>query len=320
MTFVFAFLTPFIIVLSLTPLFSKLAFKLDFTDKPTERKKHSAPVPLLGGLVMFIGFGAGFIFFAEFNSRMLFILSGCLLLTAIGMFDDYQKTRGREFPVLPRLLAHVAAAVLAFAADIRFTGFFNPFSDRYIVFPVWLQFITTVLWIMGLVNVINWMDGLDGLAGGLCTLSAFTLFVVALVKQQSDSALTALLLIGALLGFLRYNLPPPRMYMGDSGAYLLGYLLAVISLFGAFKQATVISVFVPVLAMGVPIFDSLFVVFHRMRARKPVYEADSSNTAHIHFRLLGKGMKPAHAVGFICLISACLNLTSIIILLISNAR
>lgn len=319
MNYLAAFFIPLVIVLLLVPPFAKLAEHLDFTDKPTERKKHAAPVPLSGGVCMFFGFAVGFIYLAvRTDARLLMILPGALLLLIIGILDDYFKTQGREFPVAPRLLTHIAAAMLAFAAGIRFTGFFNPFTDSYLLLPYWLQFIMTVLWIVGLVSVINFMDGLDGLAGGLTALSGFTLFVVAFIKGQPDSALMAAMLIGATLGFLRHNLPPSRVYMGDSGAYLLGYLLAVISLYGAFKQATIISVFVPVLAMGVPIFDSLLVVFRRMLAKKPVYEADSSQITHLHYRLLKKGMKPSHAVLFIFLISACLNLTSIIIMLIAR--
>ena len=321
-TYAVAFIIPFLAVLLLAPPFAKLAERLDFTDKPTERKTHTVSVPLAGGVVMFIGFAAGFIFFMIFSGyadrRLLMILPGCLLLLLIGILDDYYKTKGKDFPVAPRFLTHIAAAALAFAADIRFTGFFNPFSDMYIHFPIWLQFIMTTLWIVGLISVINFMDGMDGLAGGLTILSGLTLFVVALVKHQPDSAFLSILLIGAAGGFLRYNLPPSRIYMGDSGAYLLGYLLAVISLFGAFKQATLISMTVPVLALGVPIFDSILVVFRRLLARKPVYEADTTHITHLHYRLVKRGMKPKHAVAFIFLLSACLNLTSIIILLVSN--
>jgi UDP-N-acetylmuramyl pentapeptide phosphotransferase/UDP-N-acetylglucosamine-1-phosphate transferase len=248
--------------------------------------------------------------------RLLAVPVGCAMIVGIGLADDYFKTHGKEFPVWPRLLVYVGVASLAFAADIRFTGFFNPFSHAYIYFPVVAQYILTVVWFTGLITVFNYMDGLDGLAGGLATLSGFTLFVVAMVKGQSDSAFMALLLLGAVIGFLRYNFPPAKVIMGDSGAYLLGYLLAVISLFGAFKQATVISVLIPVIAMGIPIFDSLLVTYRRIRAGKQPHKADSTHITHLHYRLLKTGMKPTHAVALIVLLSACLNLTSIIMLLI----
>jgi UDP-N-acetylmuramyl pentapeptide phosphotransferase/UDP-N-acetylglucosamine-1-phosphate transferase len=318
MILILAFAIPFLIVLLLMPVFSKLAIRYDFTDKPTERKKHAVPMPLSGGLVMFIGFTAGFfiVFFISGDTQLYVVPLGCAMIVGIGLVDDYFKTHGKEFPVWPRIIVYIAAALLAFMSDIRFTGFHNPISDLYILFPVWLQFILTVLWFVGLTTVFNFMDGLDGLAGGLAMLSGFTLFVVALVKAQPDSAMMALLLLGAVIGFLRYNFPPARVIMGDSGAYLLGYLLAAISLFGAFKQATIISVLIPIIAMGVPIFDSLLVTFRRLRAGKPVHGADSTHITHLHYRLLKTGMKPTHAVALIVLLSACLNLTSIIILLI----
>jgi len=318
-------------VLVLMPLFSKLAARLDFTDKPTERKKHTSPVPLAGGAVMFIAFAVGFIIFVAVGPMIMpnmvrgtmdtaglwALIPGATMITGIGLLDDYSKTRGREFPVWPRLLVHACAAILAFAAGIRFTGFMNPFTDTYVYFHFWLQFDLTVLWFVGLVTVFNFMDGLDGLAGSLAMLSGCTLFIVAMAMNQSESAFMAVLFVGVITGFLRHNLPPAKIYMGDSGAYLLGYLLAVISLHGAFKQATVFSVFIPILAMGVPIFESVRVFVRRLMARQSVTEADSSSeTTYFHHRLVKAGLKPPYAMALIVLVSACLNLAAIILMLV----
>jgi len=332
MIYAIAFFVAFALALILMPLFSKLAEKLDFTDKPTERKKHKSPVPLAGGLVMFIAFAVGFIIFVaglgpalipalarpmEDSAALWVIIPGCTMILGVGLLDDFYKTRGREFPVWPRLLVQVLAAVLAFAAGIRLTGFMNPFTDTYVYFHIGLQFALTLLWFVGLVTVFNFMDGLDGLAGFLAMLSGCTLFIVAVVMNQSDSAFMAVLFVGVTTGFLRHNLPPAKVYMGDSGAYLLGYLLAAISLHGAFKQATVISVIIPILAMGVPIFDSVLVVVRRLIARQPAHLPDTtSNITHIHFRLLKAGLKPPYAMALIVLVSACLNLTAIILMLV----
>ena len=330
MIYGFAFLVAFALVFALIPALTKLAARLDFTDKPTERKRHSVPIPFAGGVAMFIAFSVGFIIFVVFMSPPAYaqagdllgatgiaaVLGGTTLIVGIGLLDDFAKTRGKEFPVWPRIAVHIGAAALAFAAGIRFTGFFNPFTDSYVELHIAIQFALTMLWFVGLVTVFNFMDGLDGLSGLLALLSGCTLFVVAMTMSQSDSAFMAALFVGAVVGFLRYNLPPAKVFMGDAGAYMLGYLLAAISLHGAFKQATVISVFIPILAMGVPIFDSVLVVARRLIARKPAHMADSSDITHIHYRLLKKGMKPAHAVAVIFLLSACLNLTSIIIMLL----
>ena len=333
MIYAIAFVMAFALVLVLIPIFSKLAGRFDFTDKPTERKKHTSPVPLAGGLVMFIAFSVGFIIFVAGLGRAIFpalalpmedtaalwaLIPGATMIVSIGLFDDFFKTRGKEFPVWPRLVVQIGAAVLAFAAGIRFTGFMNPFTDTYVYFHIGLQFALTVLWFVGLVTVFNFMDGSDGLSGLLAMLSGCTLFIVAIVMNQSDSALMAVLLVGATTGFLRHNLPPAKVYMGDSGAYLLGYLLAAISLHGAFKQATVISMVIPILAMGVPIFDSVLVVVRRLLARKPAHLSSdtTSDITHIHFRLEKAGLKPPYAMALIVLVSACLNLTAIILMLV----
>jgi len=229
--------------------------------------------------------------------------------------DDYSKSKGKEFTVWPRLLVHFGAASLAFLGNIRFTGFFNHFTDTYVYLPIWLQFTLTVLWIMGLVTVFNFMDGLDGLSGLLALVAGSTFFVVALHMGQIESAILSAVFVAAVLGFLRFNLPPARVYMGDSGAYLLGFVLAAISLHGAFKMATVTSLIIPMLAMGVPIFDGVLVVVRRILARKPAYVADSSDITHLHFRLLKRGLSPKHTVLLIFLISTCLSLTSIILML-----
>ena len=311
-----SFVVVFILMMILMPAFSKLAHKLDFTDKPTERKKHDAPMPLSGGAAMFVAFTVGFLIFViRLDPSMPFLLIGVAMIVAVGIIDDYAKTIGKEFPVWPRLLVHFGAAVVAFAGNIRFTGFLNFFTDNYIYLPIWLQFILTVLWIVGLVTVFNFMDGLDGLAGMLALIAGVTFFVVALNMGQADSAFLAMVFIAAVVGFLRFNLPPAKIYMGDSGAYLLGFVLAAISLHGAFKQATVVSLAIPMLAMGVPIFDAVLVVVRRLLARKPAHVADSSDITHIHYRLLKRGLSPRHAVLLIVLISTCLSLTSIILML-----
>lgn len=176
-----------------------------------------------------------------------------------------------------------------------------------------MQFTLTILWIFGVTTVINFMDGLDSLTGGITIISAITLFVVALMKGQSHSALLAIILFGVALGYLKYNKPPATIYMGDAGATLLGFIIAIIALDGAFKQATIFSIFIPVVILGVPIFDNLYVVMKRFIAGKPVYKADRTQ---IHYRLLSSGLNPKQSVMVIFLISTCLSLLAIIILLL----
>lgn len=301
----------------LIPPLGKLAFRLDFVDKPrkdVERKIHREPIPLTASYAIFVGFAASFLLFSkESTGQTLAVLSGSLLLLIIGTIDDWYKTQGKDFSALPKLIVQVSAAVIVYMSGITFSGFYNPLSGEYILLPEWLQFILTILWIFGVTTVINFSDGMDGLAGGLSAISAGTLFVVAVVKGQSTSAIMAISLIGVALAYLRYNKPPAKIFMGDAGATFLGFILAVIALDGAFKQATVLSLFIPILALGVPIFDNLFVVTKRFLQGKPIYQADASQ---VHYRLLRSGLNPKQVVTFLCLISVCFSLTSIILLLL----
>ncbi|MED4584405.1 MraY family glycosyltransferase [Brevibacillus choshinensis] len=316
-TYALSFLLSFCIVLVLIPPLGKLAFRLDFVDKPrkdVERKIHREPIPLTASYAIFIGFAASFLLFSkESTLQTVAVLAGSALLLVIGTIDDWYKTQGKDFSALPKMVVQISAAVIVYWSGITFSGFYNPFSGEYILLPIWLQFILTILWIFGVTTVINFSDGMDGLAGGLSAISAGTLFVVAVAKGQSTSAVMAISLIGVALAYLRYNKPPAKIFMGDAGATFLGFILAVIALDGAFKQATVLSLFIPILALGVPIFDNLFVVTKRFIQGKPIYQADASQ---VHYRLLRTGLNPKQVVAFLCLISVCFSLTSIILLLL----
>ncbi|MDD7793014.1 MraY family glycosyltransferase [Clostridium sp. 'White wine YQ'] len=303
------------IVYLIIPVLMKLFVKYDFLDKPTERKKHKEPIPLCGGLGMFIGFFVMyFVFVGDFITKekiTVFIASLSILL--IGLIDDFYKTRGKEFPIYPRFIVQILAAILVYRSGIAFSGFTNPFNGQYVELHVVVQFILTITWIFGVTTVINWSDGMDGLAGSLSTISSTTLFVVALAMRQPESAMMCIILVGSILGFLKYNRHPAKVFMGDSGANFLGFILGIIALDGAFKQATVMSLIIPILALGVPIFDNLFVIFKRYAEGKPIYQADRSQ---IHFRLQEKGLTTNQIVLYICAISMCLSIISIVLLFV----
>lgn len=314
MTYGIAFFLALLIVNLLIPPLQRLALKMNFVDRPTERKMHKEPVPHLASIGIFAGFFIAYACIAGMSGKKCIgIMAGSVLILMIGLVDDWYKTHGKDFPALPKFIVQVSAAMLVYFSGIVFTGFNNPFTHQYVLLPAWLQFLLTVTWLFGVTTVINFTDGLDGLAGSLSAISATTLFVVALSKGQSQSALMAIILVGVTLGYLRYNRPPARIYMGDAGATFLGFILGIIALDGAFKQATILSLFIPVLALGVPIFDNLFVIIKRYLDGKPVYKADRSQ---VHYRLLSAGLNPKQAVLFLCLVSVCFSLTSIIMLLL----
>lgn len=298
----------------LMPLLIQFSQKVKYCDMPTERKRHKYPLPLCGGLGIFIGFYAIYLaFLPKVTAKSLAIFAASILIIGIGVIDDWYKTKGKEFSPLPRFCIQILAAAIVYKYGVVFHGFENPITHEFVLLPVWLKFVLTVTWIFGVTTVINFSDGMDGLAGGMSAISAGTLYIVAFVKGQSDSALIALILTGAILGFLRYNRHPAKVILGDSGATFLGFILGVISIDGAFKQVTIISMLIPILALGVPIFDNIFVVVKRAMEKKPIYKADRSQ---MHFRLESQGLNQKYVVRFMCLISLCSSLLSIVLLLL----
>ncbi|GAA0084348.1 MraY family glycosyltransferase [Clostridium sp. CTA-7] len=317
MQYILSFILAFLIVYLITPFLIKLSFRYSFTDKPTKRKKHRGETPLCGGLSMFIGF---FIVYFTVNNytplrEKIWILIGASLILLIGLIDDSFKTRGKEFPIYPRLIVQLLAAFIIFKAGIVFRGFMNPFTGVYIQLSGSIQFLLTITWIFGVTTVINWSDGMDGLAGGLSLISSITFAGAAIILKQSESVNMSLIVSGVTLGFLLYNKYPAKIFMGDSGANFLGFILSIIALDGAFKQATLMSLFIPILALAIPIFDNIFVIVKRFLEGKPVYQADRSQ---IHYRLEAKGFTPKQVVTYINMVSLAFSAISIILLLIKK--
>lgn len=316
MDYVLAMVISLITALITMPFLMKLANKLHFTDKPSKRKQHKVPTPLCGGLALYFGFFVSyFIFLRDSMLQQITVFVAATMIIIIGLIDDWHKTKGKEFAIFPRLVIQLLSAILVFKANIFFGGFTNPFTGNYIELNPTIQFILTITWIFGVTTVINWSDGMDGLAGGLSLISAITFFLAAIILDQSDSALVSIMLVGTILGFLYYNRFPAKVFMGDSGANFLGFILSITALEGAFKQATVLSLFIPILALAVPIFDNLFVIIKRFLEGKPVYQADRSQ---IHFRLEKKGLTTVQVVNYIMLISLSFSAISIILLLIKR--
>lgn len=312
--FYMAGILSFILTFLLMPFFIKLAIRLDFVDRPDERKIHEKPIPHIGGWVIFIVFFLVIMMtYREFNASLFKLFMASALILAIGIYDDWHKTKGMELSFKPKLLIQLLAASIVFWSGTAFTGFSNPFNDTIIVLPWFLQYVLTVLWIFGITTVINFTDGIDGLAAGVSSIASVTLFIVALLMGHTLPALMAVVLVGALIGYLQYNKHPAQIFMGDAGATFVGFMIAVISLQGVYKQATLLSIFIPVLALGVPIFDNIYVVIKRYLNGHPVYQADRTQ---LHFRLLDKGLNVKQVNHFICLVTLCLCLVAINILLV----
>lgn len=278
-----------------TPLVAALATKIKAVDIPGDRKIHDSPIPRLGGLAIYSGFmlAVGLaLFFANkvgivFDIQaILGILLGCSILLVVGVVDDLRGLR----PTTKFIWQILAAMVLIFFG-VEITFVTNPFNG---IWPIGIFAIPlTLLWVVGVTNAINLIDGLDGLAAGVTGISAMTLFFVALRTHQIGAAILMLALVGAALGFLRHNFFPAKIFLGDSGSLLLGFILAATSIIGVLKTTLVVALIIPVLILGVPIFDTLFAILRRMKSGKHPFEADDK---HIHHMLLRAGFNKREAV------------------------
>lgn len=305
-------LISFVIVLALVPVLRSAAIRIGFVDRPNHRKIHARPIPLMGGVALYAGCLIAVLLYDGGSARFAAVAVGGTALVAIGLIDDWYKVRGKDFPVWPRLIVYATVSAAPAWLGIQVVGVTNVAGEGMLLFPVWMCWLATMAWVFGITNMINFIDGVDGLASGIVTISSLTLLVVAVVKGESGPAVLAAALVGACLAFLIFNFYPARIFMGDAGAVFLGYVLAVLAVDGSFKSATIISILVPVLAIGVPIFDSVFVMMRRMWSGKGLHRADK---LHTHHTLMSWGLTQTQTVSFLYLIGALFSLLSIIVLL-----
>jgi UDP-GlcNAc:undecaprenyl-phosphate/decaprenyl-phosphate GlcNAc-1-phosphate transferase len=287
-----------LVVAALTPMVRVLALRLGAVSAPGGRHVHQRSIPRLGGLAIGVGFFAAIAalyliepaataLFRAVPLRVLGLLVGGAAMCAVGMIDDTRGIRASR-----KLLLQLAVAAFAFACGFRIVGVHVPLLGNLDTAPVALPL--TMLWIVGIINAINLIDGLDGLAAGVVFFAAATNFVVAWLSGSLIVAVLSATIAGSVLGFLFYNFNPARIFMGDSGSYFLGYMLAVTALFGTPQKAsTAVSLLVPIIALGVPIFDTLFAMVRRILERRSVFSPDRG---HIHHRLLDMGLTHRRAV------------------------
>lgn len=290
------------IALIVTPGIMKLSLKIDATDKPNHRKVHTDPVPTLGGLAIFISFLIGLIILQPENSYHLSIVVGAFIIILLGFFDDLYNLSPKI-----KLFVQISAAVLVVYWGGLQVEFINlPFGGK-IEFGI-LSSIVTILWIVGVTNAINLIDGLDGLAAGISAIALLTIAGMAMIMGDVYVAIIALILFFSTVGFLRYNFFPAKIFMGDTGALFLGYMISVLSLLG-FKNITFISFLTPIFILAVPISDTLIAMVRRYINNQPITSADSS---HLHHRLLKIGLSHKQAVIYLYVLSGLFSLAAIL--------
>jgi UDP-GlcNAc:undecaprenyl-phosphate GlcNAc-1-phosphate transferase len=275
-----------LIVILLTPAVGGMARLLGVVDRPESRRLNVNPIPRLGGLALFFGIFVPALAFLELGRETRGVLLGAAVATVVGAIDDFRVLKpGRK------LAGQVVAAAIPPFFDVWIDHFTFPFFGP-VDLPAVVGMPLTVLWIVAVMNMVNFLDGMDGLAAGVCAIAGITYAVLALSLEKVDPAVLSAIIAGACIGFLRHNFFPARIFMGDSGALALGFLLAAVSVQGLLKTASTVVLFLPLLVLAVPILDTSFVVARRLKHGQRVSAPDQ---AHLHFRFLRRGYSQRRA-------------------------
>lgn len=301
-----AFITAFLLALIFTPIAIKIAPKIGAVDIPKDnRRMHSKVMPRFGGMAIYIGTVASMLIFLPFSSSLMGVIAGGTLIFFVGIIDDLWN-----LPAKVKLGCQVLCAFILFQFSVRIDFIANPFGEGYYFFPWIVSLLVTVIWIVGITNTINLIDGLDGLAGGVAFIASISIAYIAFINDNTEACMAMLAIAGGALGFLPFNFNPAKIFMGDGGALFLGFMLAGLSVMSPLKSATMLATVVPVLVLGLPIFDTAFAILRRLINRRPIMEADKG---HLHHRIMAVGLGQRRTVLTLYAVSGVMGTAAILI-------
>jgi len=314
----FMFFIAFVLSLLLTPLARWLGVRLKAFDYPTDRKVHTRPIPRTGGLAIFLSmilaniianiiYGDKVPLFLK-HTQYVYLALGGIFIFAVGFFDDFKRLGPKV-----KFLCQIAAATIAFYAGVRIEFLFG-INIQGVFFNVF-SWAITVLWFLLIINAINLIDGLDGLAAGVTFIAMCVLSIVNAVEGHFVTMSKVVIMAGVLLGFLRYNFNPASIFMGDGGSYLLGYFVATFSIIDSAKSTLGLPILLPVVILGVPVFDTLIAPLRRFFSGKKLFLPDK---LHIHHLLLRKGFTQKKVVLIIYSITVALCALALIMIFFRN--
>ena len=318
--FVFLGVVALVVTLVCVPLAKRIAIKVDAVDYPNARRVNTEPIPRMGGLAMCAGIAAALLI-EYFGELMLgwagfyvdqirtdvnhsLCMAGLLVVTITGAVDDV-----RAIKPLTKLLGQIVGASIIATSGVLLSTIVNPLTGGLIDFG-WFAYPLTVFYLVAFMNVINLADGLDGLAAGVVAIAAFWLFAIAFGKGLVETAMLSIVLLGATLGFLKYNHYPASIFMGDSGSLSLGAMLGVISLLGVMRSPTFVVLAVPLIIAAIPILDTAVAIVRRARSHQSILKPDKG---HLHHALVGKGFSMQKSVAIIHAWTAFLGLGAFLI-------
>ncbi len=308
LTIVLAFAVALLISFFMTPPVKHFAETVGAIDIPKDdRRVHKHPIPRMGGLAIFLGFMASLLLFVDMDTKVMGMLIGACLIVGMGAVDDIVSLN----PWV-KLGVQIFAAVVAIRCGVVFDEISNPnfLSNQSYIEIGFLSVPLTILWIVGCTNAVNLIDGLDGLAVGISAISSTTMLVVSIFVAEPIVTLILAAVTGACLGFMPYNVNPAKIFMGDVGSQLLGFVLATVSIMGLFKLHAIITFIVPVLALALPLTDTAFAFIRRIAHGESPFHADKK---HLHHRLLAMGLNQKQAVAVMYCISALMGLIAVLI-------
>lgn len=275
-----AFLISASVALVVTPLVKRLAVKVNAVDVPdNNRKKHKEIKASLGGLSIFIGATAGFLYLQPEHPQMFPIIIGAVIMLITGLLDDIFNLR----PIY-KFAGQFSAAIVVVSSGLVIEKLTIPFFGT--VYLDLIGYVITVLWIVGASNAINFIDGLDGLAAGVSAIGLTSILVMAMIDYRIVVAYLCIILIGSCAGFLFHNFYPAKIFMGDTGALFLGYCIAVVSMMGLFKNVALFSFIIPIIVIAIPILDTVLAIIRRTINKQGIATADRK---HIHYQLVNMG-------------------------------
>ena len=288
-----------------TPVAIRLAPKIGAVDIPLDnRRMHTKTMPRFGGLAIFAGSTTAMLIFLKFDPRVVTIVMGGALIYILGVIDDIKHLSAKV-----KFLGQTFVALIMYVNGIRIEFLTNFLGEGNSQLGDVLCFIITMVWIVGITNTVNLIDGLDGLAAGTAAIASLCIAYTAYIHGTYLAAGAMLALAGATLGFLPYNFYPAKIFMGDGGSLYLGFMLATLSVLGTVKSATLVTMKIPVLVLGVPIFDTFFAIFRRFVNKRPIMEADKG---HLHHRLMKLGYGQRRATLMLYGITAIMGVAAVL--------
>ncbi len=318
---ILSFFVAMVIALLLTPRVISWAGRKGICDHPSARRVHHRCIPRAGGVALFIAFNFTYLAvllftvlqtgdMPRFREQGVFLAGGCLIFF-LGLLDDIRK-----LTPWVKFAGQIGVGLLVWYGGLD-VELLSVTLHRGIVLPGWLSLCVTVFWVVLLVNAINLIDGLDGLAAGICLFVAITLLVLSLPSGKPMFIIGLSALAGSCLGFLRYNFNPASIFMGDCGSYFLGYVLASLTIFGAMKSHATVALLIPIIALGVPLLDTLLAPIRRFVLGKKLFRADRS---HIHHLLLRLGYSHRRVVVMIYAVTVFLGLVALAFVFVKDQR